>query len=85
MRTWNAHFASVGRRFTKTLAMLATLLLLTAGSAMAQPAEEGGEAVSYTHLPRNYKLQITNYKFVHAISRPTAGAIMRSWSINWAN
>jgi K(+)-stimulated pyrophosphate-energized sodium pump len=44
MRTWNAHFASVGRRFTKTLAMLATLLLLTAGSAMAQPAEEGGEA-----------------------------------------
>jgi K(+)-stimulated pyrophosphate-energized sodium pump len=44
MRTWNANFASVGRRFTKTLAMLATLLLLTAGSAMAQPAEEGGEA-----------------------------------------
>jgi K(+)-stimulated pyrophosphate-energized sodium pump len=49
MRTWNAHFASVGRRFakkclTKTLAMLATLLLLTAGSALAQPAEEGGEA-----------------------------------------
>src|ERR1035441_2380653 len=44
MRTWNAHFASVGRRFTKTLAMLATLLLLTAGSAMAQPSEEGGEA-----------------------------------------
>ena len=44
MRTWNAHFASVGRRFTKTLATLATLLLLTAGSALAQPAEEGGEA-----------------------------------------
>jgi len=49
MRTWNAHFASVGhwfvkKRFTKTLATLATLLLLTAGSALAQPAEEGGEA-----------------------------------------
>jgi K(+)-stimulated pyrophosphate-energized sodium pump len=44
MRTWNANFASVGRRFTKTLATLATLLLLTAGSALAQPAEEGGEA-----------------------------------------
>ena len=26
----------------------------------------------------NYKLQIANYKFVYAISRPTAGAIMRS-------
>ena len=46
MRTWNANFASVGRRFTKTLATLATLLLLTAGCALAQPAttEEGGEA-----------------------------------------
>ncbi len=50
MRTWNAHFASVGRwfaktRFAKTSATLATLLLLTAGSALAQPAgEAGGEA-----------------------------------------
>ncbi len=46
MRTWNANLASVGRRFTNTLATLATLLLLTAGSALAQPAaaEEGGEA-----------------------------------------
>jgi K(+)-stimulated pyrophosphate-energized sodium pump len=49
MRTWNANLASVGRwfarrRFAKTSATLATLLLLTAGSALAQPAEEGGEA-----------------------------------------
>jgi K(+)-stimulated pyrophosphate-energized sodium pump len=44
MRTWNANFASVGRRFTRISATLATLLLLTAGYALAQPAEEGGEA-----------------------------------------
>jgi K(+)-stimulated pyrophosphate-energized sodium pump len=49
MRTWKAHFASVGhwfaeKPFTKTVATLTTLLLLTAGSALAQPAEEGGEA-----------------------------------------
>ena len=44
MRTWNVNLASVGRRFAKTSATLATLLLLTAGYALAQPAEEGGEA-----------------------------------------
>jgi K(+)-stimulated pyrophosphate-energized sodium pump len=58
MRTWNANLASVGyrfaknlfvkRRFAKTSATLATLLLLTAGCALAQPAEQtteaGGEA-----------------------------------------
>src|SRR4030088_2383078 len=63
MRTWNASLASVGRRFAenlfakrrlakkrfaKTSATLATLLLLTAGYALAQPAEQtteaGGEA-----------------------------------------
>ncbi len=46
MRTWNANFASVGRRFTRISATLATLLLLTAGYALAQPAadEAGGEA-----------------------------------------
>src|SRR3982074_1947595 len=63
MRTWNAGLASVGRRFAenlfakrrlakkrfaKTSATLATLLLLTAGHALAQPAEQtteaGGEA-----------------------------------------
>jgi K(+)-stimulated pyrophosphate-energized sodium pump len=52
MRTWNANLASVGRcfvkrRFAKTSVALATLLLLTAGCALAQPAaqtEEGGEA-----------------------------------------
>jgi K(+)-stimulated pyrophosphate-energized sodium pump len=53
MRTWNANLASVGRwfvkrRFAKTSVTLATLLLLTAGCALAQPAEQtteaGGEA-----------------------------------------
>ena len=47
MRTWNASLASVGRGFAKTSATLATLLL-TAGYALAQPAEQttetGGEA-----------------------------------------
>src|SRR5450759_3861678 len=53
MRTWNANLASAGRwfakkRFAKTSATIATLLLLTAGHALAQPAaqtdEAGGEA-----------------------------------------
>jgi K(+)-stimulated pyrophosphate-energized sodium pump len=58
MRTWNADLASVGhwfakrrfakRRFAKAFATLATLLLLTAGCALAEPAgqtaEAGGEA-----------------------------------------
>jgi K(+)-stimulated pyrophosphate-energized sodium pump len=53
MRTWNAKIASMGRwfakrRFAKTSATFATLLLMTAGYALAQPAaqaeEAGGEA-----------------------------------------
>jgi len=46
MRTWNANLASVGRRLMRISATLATLLLLTAGYALAQPATEeaGGEA-----------------------------------------
>ena len=53
MRNWNANLASLGRwfakiRFAKTLATLATLLLLTAGYALAQtpaaPEDTGGEA-----------------------------------------
>jgi K(+)-stimulated pyrophosphate-energized sodium pump len=53
MRTWKASLASVGcwfakRRFAKASATLATLLLLTTGCALAQPAEQtteaGGEA-----------------------------------------
>src|SRR5260370_19537513 len=53
MRTWNANFASIGRRFAKkrfakALATLIPLLLLPAGSAAAQPAaqteEAGGES-----------------------------------------
>src|SRR5208282_3344542 len=43
MRTWSVNFASAGRCFVKFLAMSAALLLLTAGSALAQP-EQGGEA-----------------------------------------
>ena len=44
MRTWNANFASVGRRFTRIFAPLATLLLLTAGCALAEPAGQTSEA-----------------------------------------
>jgi K(+)-stimulated pyrophosphate-energized sodium pump len=45
MRTWIATLASLGCRFAKTSATLATLVVLTAASALAQPAEEaGGEA-----------------------------------------
>ncbi len=54
MRTLNANLASVGRwfakscfaksSFAKTSATLATLVLLTVGNALAQPAEAGGEA-----------------------------------------
>jgi len=46
MRTWIATLASVGCRFAKTPATLATLLVLTAACALAQPAGEaaGGEA-----------------------------------------
>ncbi len=49
MRTWNASLASVGcwivkRRIAKASATLVTLLLLTAGCALAQPAEQTSEA-----------------------------------------
>jgi K(+)-stimulated pyrophosphate-energized sodium pump len=54
MRNWNANLASAGRwfaeqrfakkRFAKTFATLATLLLMAAGSALAQADEAGGEA-----------------------------------------
>jgi K(+)-stimulated pyrophosphate-energized sodium pump len=44
MRTGNVNLASAGRCVVKISAMFAALLLLTAGSALAQPAEEGGEA-----------------------------------------
>ena len=44
MRTWNVNLASVGRQFAKASATLATLLLLNASHALAQPAEAGGEA-----------------------------------------
>jgi K(+)-stimulated pyrophosphate-energized sodium pump len=49
MRTCNANLASFGRwfaksNFAKSSAALTTLMLLMAGHALAQPAEEGGEA-----------------------------------------
>ncbi len=44
MRTWKTYLASMSRRFGRFSAMLAPLLLLSAGRALAQPAEEGGEA-----------------------------------------
>jgi K(+)-stimulated pyrophosphate-energized sodium pump len=46
MRTWMATLVPVGCRFAKVSASLATLLLLSATCALAQPAEEaaGGEA-----------------------------------------
>jgi K(+)-stimulated pyrophosphate-energized sodium pump len=49
MPTWNANLAFMGRwfakkRFARTSAALAPILLLTAGQSLAQPAETGGEA-----------------------------------------
>src|SRR5277367_5814125 len=44
MRTWIASLASVGPWLAKTSAILASLILLTVGHALAQPTEEGGEA-----------------------------------------
>ncbi len=44
MRTGNSNLVSVGRRFAKALATFATLLILTAGCALAQTTEQGGEA-----------------------------------------
>ena len=50
MRTWNANLASVGRRFIRISATLATLLLLTAGYALAQPATDGEAALNLPDL-----------------------------------
>jgi K(+)-stimulated pyrophosphate-energized sodium pump len=48
MRTWNANLASVGRWFAKKwlgkISAPLTILFLASASALAQPAEEGGEA-----------------------------------------
>ncbi len=44
MRTYTANLASIGRWFAKISAVLATLVFLTAGCALAQTTEEGGEA-----------------------------------------
>jgi K(+)-stimulated pyrophosphate-energized sodium pump len=44
MRTWNVYLASVGCRLAKLSAALIIPLLLTAGCALAQSTEPGGEA-----------------------------------------
>jgi len=51
MRTWIATLASVGRRFAKVSASFATLLLLTATCALAQPAQEAGGGEAALKLP----------------------------------
>ena len=51
MRTWMATLASVGCRLAKSSASLATLLLLTATCAFAQPAEEAGGGEASLKLP----------------------------------
>ncbi|MFY9561969.1 MAG: sodium-translocating pyrophosphatase [Terriglobales bacterium] len=50
MRTWMGTLASAGCRFSKTFATLATLLL-TAASALAQPAGEAGGGEAALKLP----------------------------------
>jgi K(+)-stimulated pyrophosphate-energized sodium pump len=51
MRTWMATLASVGGGFAKVSANLATLVLLTATCALAQPAEEAGGGEAALKLP----------------------------------
>jgi K(+)-stimulated pyrophosphate-energized sodium pump len=51
MRTWMAILVSVGCRFAKVSVSLATLLLLTATCALAQPAEEAGGGEASLKLP----------------------------------
>ncbi|MFY9844980.1 MAG: sodium-translocating pyrophosphatase [Terriglobales bacterium] len=51
MRTWNVNLASLRRLLARTSATFATLLLLTAGSALAQPAEEAGGGEAALKLP----------------------------------
>ena len=51
MRTWMGTLASVGCRFLKTFATLATLLFLTAATALAQPAGEAGGGEAALQLP----------------------------------
>jgi K(+)-stimulated pyrophosphate-energized sodium pump len=51
MRTWMATLASVGCRLAKSSASLATLLLLTATCAFAQPVEEAGGGEASLKLP----------------------------------
>ncbi len=51
MRTWMGTLASAGCRFSKTFATLATLLFLTAATALAQPAGETGGGEAALQLP----------------------------------
>ncbi len=51
MRNWMGTLASAGCRFSKTFATLATLLFVTAASALAQPAGEAGGGEAALKLP----------------------------------
>jgi K(+)-stimulated pyrophosphate-energized sodium pump len=51
MRTWMGTLASVGCRFSKTFATLATLLFLTGATTLAQPAGEAGGGEAALQLP----------------------------------
>ena len=51
MRTWMGTLASARCRFSKTFATLATLLFLTAATALAQPAGEAGGGEAALQLP----------------------------------
>src|SRR6267378_4198070 len=51
MRTWMETLASEGVRLSKTFATFASLLLLTAASALAQPAGEAGGGEAALQLP----------------------------------
>src|SRR5712672_2606833 len=60
MRTWMETLASEGVRLSKTFATFATLLLLTAASALAQPAGEAGGGEAALQLP-----DLSSVSFLH--------------------
>jgi K(+)-stimulated pyrophosphate-energized sodium pump len=60
MRTWMETLASEGVRLSKTFATFATLLLLTAASAFAQPAGEAGGGEAALQLP-----DLSSVRFLH--------------------
>src|SRR6266850_130764 len=60
MRTWMETLASEGVRLSKTFATFATLLFLTAASALAQPAGEAGGGEAALQLP-----DLSSVRFLH--------------------